>query len=998
MRMTPENLRELVFDGDRQGLCDAMAPLSEEERKALSVEAERFYKKVDEYDYDTINTTKQIEAPDEDAWIIDGLRSRTYADWRIPRLTAGLSLVGLCDQRTLNRLRTTRWFRDDIKDMPQRTLQILDARRPPWLDTWLQSDAARGDEALIPWFVERGLILSGAIPARSDALYIRRLADGVKPFAKTNQEFEVRTDTLDEALTPTTMSDVLLADPELLAKEIWRFFEVETNAFNAQDYRGWQATLVALTEAGHLDRRRLLGAALDGMAMPFRPSLLGALVKLHDALSPAPEDRAALRDRYLALLVCPLPVVVGCAMKALEALTKAKQLTAEDFFDACPPVLQLDNKAQPKKVIKLTQQFLKADPSCGDSAAAAVAPGLDNPSPDIQAEALGLLEALGDAMTPATRAALGQWTEYIYPPLKPRLEALAGASGESTGADEPSGGGGDPLAALSELRARAAVLDAGVLETAGVPRALACVDDGASPVPPALDPWSIPRRDPANAVAPLATQDELIDAVAAFVEKVDDVMEVERIMDGIYRFYNNKPEDFDQRTAALKKRIEARSERNSGTPMDVADQVGLAQLICCWLGMPVSFREPWSWRNSAYEFLRVRTRVLRWRMSDYEMYYRMGRTTPLPMLALPTHREGWIDPVVLVERMKFYPANRERWDLVDLAQALLRLTPDGRAEAAKLLDADGWNVLKYAFGTVDVMPEGRGYRKDPTLYLAMAHARQAIGAPVALPCPVPGVSLRDDETVAVAGPVADDPAMPGDLLPLVHSYDAAVPRTEPFGSSPHDDTWAAAWQATVWPADRRPIWITAILSGENTTPYLRTLFDTDTPWPDEAARLAALSTGSDRPEVRGLVTDALIEAAGEHRIDPAMFGRHLAAVHGELKLNRLAAVLAEVARISPLNHYFVYGALNAFLQHLDEVPRDLHHLLGVLFESATVTGNAPSAPAADCLKSIKGNSKTGKLARQLLALSPRPEPMGLVRLDALRVSVERGERWSALTP
>ena len=57
---------------------------------------------------------------------------------------------------------------------------------------------------------------------------------------------------------------------------------------------------------------------------------------------------------------------------------------------------------------------------------------------------------------------------------------------------------------------------------------------------------------------------------------------------------------------------------------------------------------------------------------------RAARGDAAPLLALPTHAGGWIAPATLVERVR---AVGEGADEVELAQALLRLAPEGRDPA-----------------------------------------------------------------------------------------------------------------------------------------------------------------------------------------------------------------------------------------------------------------------------------------------------------------------------
>ena len=982
--MTPKKLTNLIVKGDRAKLCAALAPLDEQQREQLSEAVLTIYKKIGKAwgpgAPDGIDD--QVRQDPELAPMIDLLSAETYEDWRVPRWTAGLAVLALCDAKQFEKYwEFGSWFAGDIRDMPHRVIQILDARRPKWLASWEKS-----------WFVARGLIRSGALPANKNDDYITEMAAAIPRHLYAISQPAVTTDNLPDL--PTELNDLLLADPALLDDEVWRLFEVEASAFDSEN-TVWFWTLPKLCEAGQLDRERLLGASVRGMALPFRTAAISGYGKFHEALRPTIDERAAVVADYLLLLGSDTPVVVGNALDALEELAKANRLDAATFLEACPSVFRLAKKTQPRKAIKLVKRLLKADPTCDAAASVAVTAGLGHESPDVQEDAIALLETLREVTTPELQRDMLAWSDHVAAVLRPRLDALARSAAEES--TSSVGSVSASSSDLSDLQARAQSFGKEVRAAAGIDAALQSIADGANPRSLTLEPKHVPRRDPADAVEPIASLDELIDTVAAVIERVDDIMDIERILDGISRFYLERPQDFSKRVAALKQRVEARSEEMSDTVLDIAANVGVAQVIRDWLGLPPWLRD--RWRNQNGEFFRMRTREINWRMEIGRMYDKTGRA----LLALPTHRGGWLDPVTLLNRIATDTRASSGFnpDVHDFAQALLRLTADGRDEALELaakLPGRYAEILRFALGGPGDLSKSIG-NVWLDLRPVAAHARALVddSADFGLPFSVPNALLHDDGSVCFEGPVADDPAIPEGLLSRAYSIAVQEPPEGCWGGGQGSRDWIVDWEAMIWPGNRRPICLYASLTSSPSA-YLKNLSDRDTTWHAEMARLAALATSSNEVAARGLVTDALIDAIGECTVDPTMLGRHLGAIAEHLKLNRVAAVFDDVARISPLHHWSVFKTLETFVGSLESGPRDLHHILTVLLESGIVTGKTLSDEALRLLKSVKGANKCAKLAKQLLGLKHSPDRMEPVRLAALNACVERAQRWTTKQP
>ncbi len=781
----------------------------------------------------------------------------------------------------------------------------------------------------------------------------------------------------------------ILADKTVLENEIWHLFEVESPVFLA-DWYGWTPALIAASQSGTIDRQRLLqSSARATWTLDF-----------HEALKPTLDERLSLVADYLAMLSRGSGVV-GHGLDALQELAKGKRLSAADFLAACPAVFFLSTKAQPLRVIKMIKLLMKEDTSCLGAAARTLTAALGHTSADVQEAAIALLETLTADFTPEIQDEIRSRAEQVAASLRPRFDALIPPDAANTPAHRETAA--PATTGVTDLQARIAVLSPSLRIAGGIDAALASIAAQSEPLPTPIDPRHVPRRGSAEPVVPLASLDELIEAVTVFVEKVEDAIEIERILDGINHFYSDRPVDFDKRTAPLRKRIDERSEPLSGTVIDRLVGTGVPQLIRKWLGMPAVEQQHTPWQNESGSFFRLRLQSM-----DFQRFTQ--RTNDVPLLSLPTQSDGWLDPVVLVERLKIQDRARVHVpNSIDLAQALLRLTPDGRAEALGNMTGislHGMEIVRFALGEGKKLPVQQGYGHQQ-LVLAAAHARSLIDDLAGLDLSgviVPQVRLCDDGSVHFAGPVSDDLALPEDLLTRVFSWNVQMPQYNWFGKSGdgswghmgRDDSLMVGWQNLAWPGDRRAMCLLGSLACNSSPEFLKNLLDRDMTWHDEHARLAAWAMGSDVPVVKGLITDALIDALGQRTLEPSLLGKHLAAIMVNLKLNRVAAVLGETARVSPLHQWGVFRIVDAVLGRLTQTPGDLHHLLTVMLEAGTLTGPTLSEPAQAKLISIPGGSKTSKLAKQLLRLELSPNKMNAVRTAALAASLDRAERWTAL--
>ena len=150
----------------------------------------------------------------------------------------------------------------------------------------------------------------------------------------------------------------------------------------------------------------------------------------------------------------------------------------------------------------------------------------------------------------------------------------------------------------------------------------------------------------------------------------------------------------------------------------------------------------------------------------------------------------------------------------------------------------------------------------------------------------------------------------------------------------------------------------------------------------KAAHLAiVLASGAAESSSRTAAADLIIEAALDGRLSPAHLGHSLGELlrHGIVKANRVAPVLADAARSSPLVAYRISDVIEAALPALTGVgQRNVHLILEVLAEGRSLLGQSvsdgPARRALDELAARAGRSRPVVEARRILALEESDSP------------------------
>lgn len=396
---------------------------------------------------------------------------------------------------------------------------------------------------------------------------------------------------------------------------------------------------LALTPAEHAGVAReraalvdhLLGRLLeDGTRTEIAPFLafLGAL-----ASTPA-EEALVVRD-YLALLDRSLPVATY-AQEVLTGLDEAGLLEPELLTEACERVLLRPEKKLVRAQLGWLGRVARRDPARAGRALVDAAMTFGHREMTLQEQALKLvaqhLKAAGDSVLPELRTAAGQ----LSPGLSARGAELLGTP-QDTATEQPYA---DVLPAVPEPR----------------------------PVP-----------------GPIATAAEVAQEVAAVVANDRDVVAFERALDGLVRHAH-----LDRTALAEALKPVMRREPKSDVDWVQSDLYDVAsalrgdeprrRAVMMQRAVHVTRTGPSRTYSLAGSMLAAR-------LTEAMEVIESG-TQPF-LLAVPTLATGALDAAVLVERISALDELGVTPAPVDLAQALLRVTPTPDEQVLRAAEALG---------------------------------------------------------------------------------------------------------------------------------------------------------------------------------------------------------------------------------------------------------------------------------------------------------------------
>jgi hypothetical protein len=870
---------------------------------------------------------------------------------------------------------------------------MLADRNPPWLQEYIEESLDRAGAAVRQWYrLARYLLSAGLIRKPESQGYVLGLLS-MAEYGGTRKD---------------SLVEYVLENRDLL-EDLWLVFEVEgspeISLASLEKYHGhndafrWSVALKQLSINGHLDRDRLLDESLNSLARDFSQYRAGWFSRFHEFMEPTVEERSRRVETYCNLLPSNVPPTVSFALKALEQVQKAGKLEPNPFLDAIGRAMRAEQKGTAKLAIRMLERLAKSK-STRTAALAAAVPAIEHPAAEVQTAGLKLFRKFGVP----DGTVLSNYVDGLTAPVIQEFADLLGEVPEP----EPS------TVHAGELLDAAKALPDYWAGLAGIMDVLSALEGGVPVSALELSPLLVPRLDPKR-LEPLRSLDELIECAAQVVELPNDPDEIERMIDGICRLCGERPADFEARTGQLAKRARHFVKRHVEVKRSVGEvdvRRTISRFILDWLGGGKMEDPP---KGRYWDSIFVpRLTAISPRIKDGH---------PFQALSTPTHRRGWLDAQVLVERI--ITADGIVRD--DLILALMRLAPDGREQALARLPNNGTETCRavsYALGG----PAPENKPTDFGLWHAAAIAR-SFGA--------------GDEVMAehfgALGDFFRRPRMPWKITErrgdVYRAYDFSIAldwgprRTNPEqltttlrSAIPLTNTWgwfvteeAARWTAHHLPVDLELYFgATAFALAGNLDWFeaewgnrflLEPLLDPDRALTPMPMLCLTIALGAKQAGESGLATDILIAAIEDGRLD----GSKLGACMGELmftglmKPQRWASTLGEVSRVSALHEQVVRLSIENALAAGGESkpPRGLKSLLELYFNLAVSAGESVNNQAARrYLEKLQGSSGQGNIAKALIALKAAGSSSHSkhAALLALRGRISRAQRWAHYSP
>jgi hypothetical protein len=1002
--MSQEQLATILTKGDTKACLRFFVKLSEKERRPYAGQAHAWFKEVAKNWFIETKPGTSVRNPLIDAAAVTVQSACSFSDLK------KLGWQAIPDEELLH--------------------VILTSRQPDWLDDWADWFCTTMPHR---WSFLRRLVREGLCRKPETDHYVLGMMVGVCVYFDNKK----------------TIYTALLEDPELLEKDVWRLFEVEGDkefclASRDKYSRGdnhWSYALIRLAKEKKLSRSRLLDASLDTLQRDFAQFHAGWFSQFHEALEPTVNERQERFGSYLALLASKIPPTVSFALKALQILAAEGEIDSRALVDAIKPALWSRQKGSVRMALQLLEETARKHSNLRSQIGMAAAEALAHESPDVQKHAVNLLEKYASPIPVELANVLRERLIHVAASQRARLQKLI-AGNAPVAEESPT----KPAAMLrpddaqeKAVRQRAKSLDKTWRALAGVDELLSCLEENTGSIPALdFDPLAIPRLDPDRRIKPIEDLDELIDVFAHVLEAPDDPMDVERVLDGVSRLCDQRPDDFAARTGPLRKRAMDRLAKVFSGPFVgggmLADLCGVARAwLCGEVVLPVkqgAQQYDKTLHDYHYDNPKGEVEFFVYHLPTARTFFgsralalaqRSAIGMAAPLLAAPTHAGGWIDPRALVQRALQWDSLKRTADPIDQIQALLRLAPDHRNTAlkgARKISGEVGAALRYALGGDEKVGN------DPSLWVAAARARSPFMDDERVEKKHPGLgpdagqAARHRASMEVRSKrkyqtllIHVEPTPPAQ--PVAERVTVVMnPQSRKKNEHYHVEIWETAadlrCMLMVWPMQREG-WFARVLPRfadnldwweavwPNRT-LLEPLLDPDVPLKPMALLMLALGLAAKQPDESGLATDALIAAIDDGRLDACKLGETLAFLAPMIKCARLARTLSQAARSTPLHLQVVAQIIQGALRgDPAQAARDVQALLELLKESLLELGAAVcDADARGYLERIETGGRTRRLVQELLALKEKPDP--LIRRQALLRALEhrmsRAESWS----
>ena len=268
-----------------------------------------------------------------------------------------------------------------------------------------------------------------------------------------NMDYEILMDWLEQGVlkvspTPQTIAGYLvsyinttaiLQKREITLKEhIWYLFEYDCGQ-NWMDNRNGGSPYYPyryLIENGLLDRMRVLKESLLAVNRNMNKNLCSWFAGMFEALAPSVEEQLELQPELFAVLSCPHSRPTNIILKLLKNLCSHPQFPTEEFLNQTSVLFASDVKAVHQNTLAILNKLAKERKEYRDAICCAAAQGLMSREESIQSKIVKLIQTYGDTESATLKEALSVYVDTMLTGIKQELKPyLEGSSSDITPAN-----------------------------------------------------------------------------------------------------------------------------------------------------------------------------------------------------------------------------------------------------------------------------------------------------------------------------------------------------------------------------------------------------------------------------------------------------------------------------------------------------------------------------------------------------------------------------------
>jgi len=206
--------------------------------------------------------------------------------------------------------------------------------------------------------------------------------------------------------TYTRNDSKLLIYPVTLNEHIWLFFKEETNIhwtdhymnYNdaKKDVLSWKQAFKKFANDGTIDRIRVLKESLATANMNFNKSSSGWFIDLFDMLEPTPTEMIKLQNDMMGVFNCPHSKPINVILKHFKKLSLEKGFATDDFLANTPILLTSETKVTVISTLMILAKLAKKHPKKAADICSFTTQALLTNDSAIQARAAKIIAAYGN--------------------------------------------------------------------------------------------------------------------------------------------------------------------------------------------------------------------------------------------------------------------------------------------------------------------------------------------------------------------------------------------------------------------------------------------------------------------------------------------------------------------------------------------------------------------------------------------------------------------------